>query len=69
MLRSPFLSLVGGLVVAWFSSELALSAPPASVSVVDPESLGFDTARLALIDELVNEGLSQSKMPGAVVVV
>lgn len=69
MLRSAFLSLVGGLLLACFSSELAISAPPASVPVVDPESLGFDTARLGLIDELVNEGLSQSKMPGAVVVV
>ena len=69
MLRSAFLSLVGGLLVVCFSSGLAISAPPASVPVVDPGSLGFDTARLALIDELVNEGLSQSKMPGAVVVV
>ena len=69
MFRSAFLSLVGGLLVACFSSELAISAPPASVPVVDPGSLGFDTTRLALIDELVNEGISQSKMPGAVVVV
>ena len=69
MHRSAFLSLVCSLLVAGFCLEPACSAPPASVPIVSPESLGFDPSRLALIDELVNEGISQSKMPGAVVVV
>lgn len=69
MHRSAFLSLVGILLVTCFTSEQAMPAPPAPAPVVDPESLGFDASRLALIDELVNEGLSQSKMPGAVVIV
>jgi uncharacterized protein YbbC (DUF1343 family) len=69
MHRSAFLSLVGSLLVIGFCLEPACSAPPASVPIVSPEALGFDPSRLSLIDDLVNEGLSQSKMPGAVVVV
>ena len=69
MHRSVFLSLVGSLLVVGFCLEPACSAPPAAVAIVSPEALGLDPSRLALIDDLVNEGLSQSKMPGAVVVV
>lgn len=34
-----------------------------------PEKLGMDSARLQVIDEIVAEGLSRKKMPGAVVLV
>jgi len=34
-----------------------------------PEKLGMDSARLRIIDEIVAEGLSQKKMPGAVVLI
>ena len=69
MHRSAFLSLVGSLLIIGSCLEPACSAPQASAPMVNPEALGFDSSRLALIDDLVNEGLSQSKMPGAVVVV
>lgn len=35
----------------------------------DAAALGFDSQRLSLIDDVVQEGLDQSKMPGCVVVV
>jgi hypothetical protein len=35
----------------------------------DAAALGFDSQRLSLIDDVVQEGLDQSKMSGCVVVV
>ena len=69
MHRSTFLYFLIALPVVCFCCKPTFSAPPAPVPIASPEALGFDSARLALIDDLVNEGLSQSKMPGAVVVV
>ena len=43
--------------------------PPAESPEVVPESVGMDSTRLAVIDDLVAEGLSQNKMPGCVVVI
>lgn len=69
MHRSALLSLSCVLLVVSACLEPVWSAPPESIPLRSPEALGFDTARLSLIDDLVNEGLSQNKMPGAVVVV
>ena len=43
--------------------------PPAASPEKVPESVGMDSTRLAVIDDLVAEGLSQNKMPGCVVVI
>ena len=40
-----------------------------ALPVVDPATLGMSARRLAVIDDIVNEGLSRGKMPGCVVVV
>ncbi len=41
----------------------------ASLPKCAPEKLGMDSSRLRVIDEIVAEGLSRKKMPGAVVLV
>lgn len=55
------------LLLALCSSAVAV--PPAPIPIVAPESVGMDSRRLAVIDEVVQEGLDQGKMPGAVVVI
>jgi len=47
----------------------ATAAPPGPVPVVAPETAAMDRAKLNVIDEIVQEGLEQQKMPGAVVVI
>lgn len=42
---------------------------PLPIPVVTPSSAGFHPATLNLIDTVVSEGLSQTKMPGCVVVI
>lgn len=49
--------------------SVAQAQTPQAIPVISPQSAGFDAARLRVIEELVQEGLSQSKMPGCVVVV
>jgi uncharacterized protein YbbC (DUF1343 family) len=51
----------------WTTNTNAQS--PLPIPVVTPASAGFDSATLNLIDQVVNEGLSQSKMPGCVVAI
>lgn len=55
--------LTGAVLILWgtaVSAELPLAAP---------EEVGLDADRLARIDELVAEGLSQGRMPGCVLCV
>ncbi|MFO0976065.1 MAG: DUF1343 domain-containing protein [Planctomycetaceae bacterium] len=58
-------------LTAFFCSPLLLQAQEASSGIPErtPADLGFDAARLALIDEIVREGVDTAKMPGCVVVV
>ena len=65
MFRSEVLWMVVSSVV--FSSVSA--ATPPSIPIIAPESAGMLSDRLAVIDRLVQEGLDQEKMPGAVVVI
>ena len=44
-------------------SVAQVQVPPA-IPVIAPQSAGFDAVRLQVIEEVVQEGLSQSKMPG-----
>ncbi len=57
------------LLICLWCSTIVAAAPPETIPVVSPESAGMDSKRLATIDDVINEGLSQAKMPGAVVVV
>jgi len=43
--------------------------PPAVIERRTPESIGMDATRLDAIDDIVNEGLAQEKMPGCVVLI
>ncbi len=42
---------------------------PTEIPARTPESIGMDAQRLNAIDEIVNEGLTQEKMPGCVVMI
>lgn len=53
------------IVLKLILSQGALAALPEA----DPAMLGFDPARLALIDGAVNESISRTKLPGALVLV
>lgn len=48
---------------------LNLSAALAGLPRAAPDAVGFDSARLAKIDDLVAEGLAEKKMPGCVIAV
>lgn len=50
-----------------FAVLLAAAAPAADLPRLDPAAAGFDPARLAAIDGLVEEALAEKKMPGCVV--
>lgn len=52
--------LLASPVAAQLTSEIPMRAP---------ESIGMDVQRLNVIDEIVNEGLGQEKMPGCVVLI
>ena len=56
--------LLNTVCVATTSAQI-----PPGIPVISAQSAGFDEARLKVIEEVVQEGLSQSKMPGCVVVV
>lgn len=49
--------------------SVAVGSSPPAIEIVAPESLGMDSQRLAVIDDIIAEGLNQEKMPGAVVVI
>lgn len=59
-----------GLVCGMMSLviELAAAAPP-KLPRAEPHAVGLDASRLAVIDDLVAEGLRNKNMPGAVVLV
>lgn len=59
LLVLPFL-LLANPVAAQLTSEIPL---------LPPESIDMDAERLNVIDEIVNEGLMQEKMPGCVVLI
>jgi uncharacterized protein YbbC (DUF1343 family)/CubicO group peptidase (beta-lactamase class C family) len=48
---------------------VAAAQSPEPIPVLAPASAGMNPQRLQVIDEIVREGISQSKMPGCVVVV
>ena len=47
----------------------AFAQSPSAIRDVGPETVGMVSATLAVIDDLVAEGLSQNKMPGCVVLI
>ncbi len=49
--------------------SISVHAQQATISQNGPAELGFNGERLAVIDDVVQEGLDQAKMPGCVVVV
>lgn len=51
------------------SASFSNGQPPEALPQLSPAAAGMNTERLEVIDEIVREGLSQSKMPGCVVVV
>lgn len=51
------------------SSHAVAANQSSSLPCARPEKLGMDAKRLQIIDEIVEEGLSRNKMPGAVVLV
>lgn len=60
--------LFRGVVVSLIISMEAFAAPP-RLPVASPESAGMIPQRLQVINDIVEEGLSRKRMPGAVVVV
>jgi uncharacterized protein YbbC (DUF1343 family) len=68
-----FSSVLPACVLALLLNTVCVAATsaqiPPGIPVISPQSAGFDETRLKVIEEVVQEGLSQSKMPGCVVVV
>lgn len=60
---------VAGLLILLAISPAAISATPAKLPVVAPESVGLRTDHLARIDEIVADGLAAKKMPGCVIAI
>jgi len=57
------------LLLLFLISPSALAQSPPEIPLVTPESVGMDATRLNLIDDIVQEGLAQDKMPGCVVLI
>lgn len=51
------------------TGQLLLAEPPKMLPEIAPAAAGMDSERLQVIDDIVQEGLSQSKMPGCVVLI
>lgn len=60
---------IASAVVAALFAAVAVHAQPPKLPRGAPESVAMDAGRLAMIDELVAEGLRNDNMPGAVVLV
>ncbi|HUG92311.1 MAG TPA: exo-beta-N-acetylmuramidase NamZ domain-containing protein [Planctomycetaceae bacterium] len=60
--------LCAGLAVL-LGVALAAGAAPPKLPRAEPADVGMDAGRLAVIDDLVHEGLRRNQMPGAVVLV
>ena len=71
MVRSGIRAVYVGWVVLFccITDRLHAADPPRVLPQISPAAAGMDSERLQLIDDVVQEGLSQSKMPGCVVVV
>lgn len=63
------LILLFGVLSAFGLFRTCSHAHAEQIPTVSPESLGMDSARLNVIDDIVREGLEQSKMPGCVVLI
>ena len=60
---------IAALLASCLLPSAVCAGPPVAVREIAAESVGMDSARLAVIDDLVAEGLSQDKMPGCVVLI
>ena len=69
-MESKFLQMkyLSFLVLFMMSPSVPAQSPP-EIPLVTPESIGMAAARLNLIDDIVQEGLEQDKMPGCVVMI
>ena len=61
--------MIQAALFSMLMSSVLLAETPARISDVAPESVEMDLGRLAVIDDIVREGLEQGKMPGCVVLV
>ena len=52
-----------------FLSSSVIAQSDSEIPLLTPERVGMDTTRLNLIDDIVQEGLEQDKMPGCVVMI
>ena len=72
-MRHPGIALLGFCLALQCHVVAGADERPANqkgrLSVVTPEFVGMDSARLNVIDQIVEEGLSRGKMPGCVVLV
>lgn len=59
---------LGRVAFSILTLVVALAAPP-KLERTEPEAVGMSSAKLAEIDEVVAQGLSEGKMPGCVVLV
>ena len=50
-------------------SSVVYAEAPAAIPEISPDAAGMDSARLAVIDDIVREGIEQGKMPGCVVII
>ena len=56
------------LLLFVISSRVLAQSPP-EIPLQTPEMVGMDATRLSLVDDIVQEGLGQDKMPGCVVII
>ena len=57
------------LLLCFLLSASVHAQSPPEIPLLSPESVGMDTTRLNRIDDIVQEGLEQDKMPGCVVLI
>jgi len=68
MIAKPNHSLCATLLLTLFFALIALRAD-AKLPVAEPEDVGMHESRLAIIDEIAQEGMEKKRMPGCVVLV
>jgi len=61
--------MLRALVPLLIISSVASAETPSAVPMIQPDSAGMDVSRLSAIDDIVQEGLAQGKMPGCVVMI
>ncbi len=67
--RFSLVWMVPLLLFSWIVIGSTVEASPPKLPNADPTVIGMDPDRLAIIDDLVAEGLQRGRMPGAVVLV